>query len=87
MRPARKRCRLAAPRGFAGDSPRPPSELRKPAIRVLHVIASLAARTGGPAKACLEMARAVARRGHAVEILTTDRDAAAGEGLTAGATP
>ena len=86
MRPARKRCRLAAPRGFAGDSPRPPPELRKPAIRVLHVIASLAARTGGPAKACLEMARAVARRGHAVEILTTDRDAAPGEGLTAGAT-
>ena len=32
------------------------------------------------------MARAVARRGHGVEILTTDRDAAPGEGLVAGAT-
>ncbi len=60
--------------------------LREPAIRILHVIASLAARTGGPAKACFEMARAVARRGHAVTILTTDRDAAPAEGLAAGAT-
>ena len=55
-----------------------------PAIRILHVIASLAERTGGPAKAAREMARAVARRGHEVSIYTTDRDAGPGEGLVAG---
>ena len=54
------------------------------AIRILHVIASLAERTGGPAKAAREMARAVARRGHAVSIYTTDRDAEPREGLIAG---
>lgn len=56
-----------------------------PAIRIVHVIASLARRTGGPAKAAVDMARAIARRGHEVEILTTDRDAAPGEGLSPGA--
>jgi len=40
---------------------------------ILHVIASLAPESGGPAKACLEMARATARRGHRVAIFTTDR--------------
>jgi glycosyltransferase involved in cell wall biosynthesis len=39
----------------------------------VHVIASIAARTGGPAKAVVDMARAVAARGHEVEIHTTDR--------------
>ncbi len=53
-------------------------------IRILHVIASLAERTGGPARAARDMARAVARRGHAVSIYTTDRDAEPREGLVAG---
>jgi glycosyltransferase involved in cell wall biosynthesis len=41
-------------------------------MRILHVIGDLAPESGGPAKACLEMARAVARRGHDVAIATTD---------------
>lgn len=45
----------------------------------MHVIASIASRTGGPAKAVRDMARAVAARGHEVEIQTTDRDMSAGE--------
>ncbi len=45
-----------------------------PTIRILHVIASIAASTGGPARAVVDMARAVAARGHAVSIYTTDRD-------------
>ncbi|HEX9464298.1 MAG TPA: glycosyltransferase [Alphaproteobacteria bacterium] len=48
-------------------------------IRILHVIASIAARTGGPAKAAIDMARAVAARGHEVAIYTTDREMAAEE--------
>jgi hypothetical protein len=43
-------------------------------IRILHVIASIAQRTGGPAKAVVDMAAAVAARGHAVSIYTTDRE-------------
>lgn len=43
-------------------------------MNILHVIATLAPRDGGPSKACVEMARAVARRGHAVTIFTTDKD-------------
>ena len=43
-------------------------------MRILHVIANLAPRYGGPAKACVEMARAVARLGHEVKIYTTDQD-------------
>lgn len=42
-------------------------------IRILHVIASLSERTGGPAKAAFDMARAVAKRDHRVAIYTTDR--------------
>jgi glycosyltransferase involved in cell wall biosynthesis len=49
------------------------------AIRILHVIASLGASTGGPAKAALDMARAVAALGHEVAIYTTDRDLQPGE--------
>lgn len=41
-------------------------------MRILHVIATLAPDSGGPATACLEMAQAVARRGHSVDIFTTD---------------
>ncbi|MHB8405666.1 MAG: glycosyltransferase [Gammaproteobacteria bacterium] len=43
-------------------------------MKVLHVIANLAARYGGPPKACIEMARVIASRGHQVEIFTTDQD-------------
>ncbi len=41
-------------------------------MRILHVIGDLAPESGGPAKACAEMARALARRGHEVAIATTD---------------
>jgi len=43
-------------------------------MRIIHVIANLAPRYGGPAKACVEMARAVARLGHEVKIYTTNQD-------------
>ena len=43
-------------------------------MKILHVIATLAPRDGGPSKACFEMARAAARRGHEVTIFTTDKD-------------
>ncbi|MFZ0050296.1 MAG: glycosyltransferase [Desulfobaccales bacterium] len=43
-------------------------------MRILHVIANLAPRYGGPPKACVEMARAVARLGHEVKIYTTNQD-------------
>ena len=46
----------------------------EPPLRLLHVIATLARASGGPAQACLDMARALARRGHEVTILTTDLD-------------
>ncbi|MBL8807444.1 MAG: glycosyltransferase [Rhodospirillales bacterium] len=48
-------------------------------IRIVHVIASIAAATGGPARAVADMARAVAARGHDVAIWTTDRDMTAAE--------
>lgn len=41
-------------------------------MKILHVIGDLAPESGGPAKACFEMARAIARRGHEVAIYTTD---------------
>jgi len=37
-------------------------------MKILHVIPSIAPRYGGPSKACLEMASAVAERGHEVHI-------------------
>jgi glycosyltransferase involved in cell wall biosynthesis len=43
-------------------------------MRILHVIANLALRYGGPSKACLEMAQAVANLGHTVSIYTTNQD-------------
>ncbi|MDO9533587.1 MAG: glycosyltransferase [Deltaproteobacteria bacterium] len=43
-------------------------------MKILHVIANLAPRYGGPSKACWEMARAVARLGHQVSIYTTNQD-------------
>ncbi len=42
-------------------------------MNILHVIATLAARSGGPAKACVEMTRALAKRGHTVTIITTNQ--------------
>jgi glycosyltransferase involved in cell wall biosynthesis len=41
-------------------------------MRVLHVIATLDAASGGSATACIEMADALARKGHQVDIMTTD---------------
>lgn len=52
----------------------PSGHLAESAINILHVIASIGARTGGPAKAALDMAHAVAALGHEVAIYTTDRD-------------
>jgi glycosyltransferase involved in cell wall biosynthesis len=43
-------------------------------MKILHVIANLAPRYGGPSKACKEMARAVAQLGHEVSIYTTNQD-------------
>lgn len=43
-------------------------------MKILHVIANLAPRYGGPAKACVAMAQAVARLGHEVSIYTTNQD-------------
>src|SRR5882672_1431326 len=49
-----------------------PGRGRLLAVKILHVIGDLAPVSGGPAKACFEMARAVARRGHRLAIYTTD---------------
>jgi glycosyltransferase involved in cell wall biosynthesis len=43
-------------------------------MRILHVIASLAPRYGGPSKACLELCQELARRGEQVAIYTTNID-------------
>jgi glycosyltransferase involved in cell wall biosynthesis len=43
-------------------------------MKILHVIADLAPRHGGPSRACWEMARAVARLGHELSIYTTNQD-------------
>jgi glycosyltransferase involved in cell wall biosynthesis len=43
-------------------------------MKILHVIANLAPRYGGPSKACWEMARVVAQLGHEVSIYTTNQD-------------
>lgn len=43
-------------------------------MKILHVIANVAARYGGPSKACLEMAAATAARGHDVSVFTTNQD-------------
>ena len=42
------------------------------AVKILHVIGDLAPVSGGPAKACFEMARAVARCGYCLAIYITD---------------
>lgn len=43
-------------------------------MKILHVIANLAPRYGGPSKACVEMAAATAKLGHEVSIYTTNQD-------------
>lgn len=43
-------------------------------MRILHAIGTLSAQYGGPSKACFEMARALARRGHQVSIFATNLD-------------
>ena len=43
-------------------------------MKILHVIANLASRYGGPPKACFEMARATAQLGHDISIYTTNQD-------------
>jgi glycosyltransferase involved in cell wall biosynthesis len=43
-------------------------------MRILHVIASLAPRYGGPSKVLPEMCTALAARGHDVEVFTTNID-------------
>lgn len=43
-------------------------------MKILHVIANLAPRYGGPSKACQEMACAQARLGNEVSIYTTNQD-------------
>lgn len=48
-------------------------------MRILHLIATLDRESGGPAQACIEMARAVTTRGHQVAICTTDWSAAGRE--------
>ena len=45
-------------------------------MRILHAIAGMSPGDGGPTKAVFEMARAVARRGHQVTILATNKDGA-----------
>jgi glycosyltransferase involved in cell wall biosynthesis len=42
-------------------------------MRILHVIADLARERGGPAEACVQLARGLAELGHQVEVLATDR--------------
>src|SRR5229473_2616015 len=41
-------------------------------MRILHVIAGLDRREGGPPEACLQLCRELARRGHEVSIYSTD---------------
>jgi glycosyltransferase involved in cell wall biosynthesis len=43
-------------------------------MKILHVIADMAPRSGGPSKACWDMAMAVAQLGHQVSIYTTNQD-------------
>ena len=46
-------------------------------MKILHVIADLDRRRGGPAQVCVEMAVLMAGEGHTVQIITTDRGFAA----------
>jgi len=48
-------------------------------MRILHALADLDRRKGGPAVACLGLAEVMAHRGHEVRIVATDRGFAPGE--------
>ena len=41
-------------------------------MRIVHLIGTLAERDGGPSRVCVDMARAVASRGHRVSVHSTD---------------
>jgi glycosyltransferase involved in cell wall biosynthesis len=43
-------------------------------MKILHVIANLAPRYGGPSKACLEMSQAITELGHKVTIYSTNQN-------------
>ena len=47
-------------------------------MRIVHLIGTLAERDGGPSRVCIDMARAVAGRGHRVSIHSTDFGESAG---------
>ena len=47
-------------------------------LKILHVIANLAPRYGGPVKVCLEVCEQLAKRGNQVSIFTTNLDFPAG---------
>ena len=47
-------------------------------MKILHVIADLDRRRGGPAQVCIELARLLAKAGHEVRIVTTERGLASG---------
>lgn len=52
----------------------PPDSREVDRMRILHVIPTMSARYGGPAKACREMSAALADRGHDVTVFTTNYD-------------
>jgi len=43
-------------------------------MKILHVIATISPKHGGPSKACVDMGQALVARGHQVDIFTTDQD-------------
>jgi glycosyltransferase involved in cell wall biosynthesis len=47
-------------------------------MRIVHLIGTLAERDGGPSRVCVDMARAIALRGHDVSIHSTDFGLSAG---------
>ncbi|MEO8558584.1 MAG: glycosyltransferase [Rhodospirillales bacterium] len=56
-------------------------------MRILHVIATLDPESGGPAQACLEMAKITADQGHDVAIFTTDYAVGGSDGCPANFEP
>src|SRR5208282_5413454 len=65
-RPAEAPCR------HGGGSTLPGEAVIVAAMKILHVIPSLALETGGPPRACLGMAGAIAARGHQATVFATD---------------
>ena len=87
-KPHRSRLRCSVPHrkrpwrptriGFARDRARvkdvaTAARAGQPALKILHVVADLDPARGGAGTACLGMAKVMARRGHQVRIVTTDR--------------